>query len=252
MAEIELFSPAVRVDVGPYRLTSGVGLEVYSSRKTRRDWAQVRLSDAYAGAVQITEDMPAVVRLGYGGALQTVLSGKVASCSATELLVYDDTAKLDSVTVTDTYLDVTPQELVGVVLRAAGVTEYEIDPTPYPPRSVVPVRCKTGTQVLQQINKLWGISAEYRFLGGCFYWGTGPIQDNIYHFEYGKNILDLTCTGGVWTLQTVSVPFIRHSDKIAVTAPQISGIVTVQDVRYTLSQAGFVRSVLRFEGGDNI
>lgn len=243
----DLFSPAVQVTIGSYILTSGIELDVCSSSAARYDWAEVRLSDAYTGKLRISQGMPAAIRLGYGGTLQTVLTGSVCGTGGS-VIIRDDMTKLDGCMITDTYIDVTPQELVQAALRAANVTEYVIDPTPYPPRGMVAVRRKTGLQLLEMVNAVWGIAVKYRFCGGVFFWGAAPEQETIYRLEHGRNILRLERgDGDTWELETVALP-VRHTEIISVDAPQVSGSYRVREVRYTTRQAGFVRTILILEG----
>ena len=61
------------------------------------------------------------------------------------------------------------------------------------------------------------------FSGGTFYWDEKPEQSKVYTFEHGVNIINLTRAGGVWELETVSAPFVKHSHKINLIHPQISG-----------------------------
>ena len=65
-------------------------------------------------------------------------------------------------------------------------------------------------------------------------------------FEYGVNILSLTRFGGVWELETVSAPFVKHSHKIAVEHPKVSGEFEVSSVKIITNEDGFIRTYINF------
>lgn len=67
-----------------------------------------------------------------------------------------------------------------------------------------------------------------------------------YTFEHGVNILNLRRAGGVWELETVSAPFIKHSHKINLIHPQVSGEVEVSKVVSKTNDSGFIRTYIYF------
>ena len=68
----------------------------------------------------------------------------------------------------------------------------------------------------------------------------------VYSFEYGVNILTLDRVGGTWELETVAAPFIRHSHKINVEHPKISGEFEVKKVVTRTNDSGFIRTSIYF------
>ena len=52
--------------------------------------------------------------------------------------------------------------------------------------------------------------------------------------------------GGVWELETVSAPFIKHSHKINLIHPQVSGEVEVSKVVSKTNDSGFIRTYIYF------
>lgn len=90
------------------------------------------------------------------------------------------------------------------------------------------------------------MKVPFFFSGGVFYWDEKPEQKRIYTFEYGVNILSLKRSGGMWVLETVSAPFVRHSHKIDLIHPQVSGEVEVQKVVSTTNDSGFIRTYIYF------
>lgn len=63
---------------------------------------------------------------------------------------------------------------------------------------------------------------------------------------YGVNIIALTRSGGSWELETVSAPFVRHSHKISVKHPKVSGEFEVSKVVSSTSENGFIRTKIYF------
>ena len=58
--------------------------------------------------------------------------------------------------------------------------------------------------------------------------------------------LNLRRAGGVWELETVSAPFIKHSHKINLIHPQVSGEVEVSKVVSKTNDSGFIRTYIYF------
>ena len=73
-----------------------------------------------------------------------------------------------------------------------------------------------------------------------------PEQEKTYIFEYGVNIIALTRVGGAWELETVSAPFVRHSHKISVKHPKVSGEFEVAKVVSATNDDGFIRTKIYF------
>jgi phage-related protein len=78
------------------------------------------------------------------------------------------------------------------------------------------------------------------------YWDEKPEQKKVYTFERGVNILGLNRAGGVWELETVSAPFVKHSHKINVIHPQVSGEFEVSKVVSATNDSGFIRTYIYF------
>lgn len=91
-----------------------------------------------------------------------------------------------------------------------------------------------------------GTSTAVFLLRGRVLLGEKPEQDKTYIFEYGVNIIALTRSGGSWELETVSAPFVRHSHKISVKHPKVSGEFEVSKVVSSTSENGFIRTKIYF------
>lgn len=164
-----------------------------------------------------------------------------------EILAKDEMQRLEKVTISETFLDVTPQEIVRYLLAVAGITNFQISQEVYQPKKVVPVAQKNGIQVLEEIRRLWQIRKRFYFSGGVFYWCTNPEQKQTYLFEYGSNIIRLERSMGSWELETVSMPFIHHSQTIKVIHPAYTGSALVKKVLFKTNDAGFIRTYITFD-----
>lgn len=249
---MELFYPEIGVQIGPYSIKKGVEIEACSDVDSYFDWAKVHFTDPYQDRIEVARGDEMSIYLGYNGTMEEVFDGYVSSPynqaqSINEILAKDAMQRLEAVTISETFLDVTPQEIVQYLLAVAGITQFQISQEIYQPKRIVPVRQKNGIQVLEEIQTLWGIKERFYFSGGVFYWCTKPEQKETYRFEYGVNIIRLERILGTWELETVSVPFIHHSQTIEVVHPAYTGSVLVKKVLFKTNDAGFIRTYITFK-----
>ena len=146
---------------------------------------------------------------------------------ADEITLKDEMLLLEDTQINNTFLDTTPQEVISYVLAQAGVGKKKLKARGFPTRKKLP-------------------KERFFFSGGVFYWGEKPEQQKVYTFEYGVNIINLARLGGVWELETVSAPFVRHSHKINVIHPKISGEQEVIKVVSSTNDDGFIRTRIYF------
>lgn len=251
METMELFYPQLEVQVGNYTFRRGVEIEACSARTTCFDWARIRFTEQFQSKISVNRKDPAAIRLGYNGGLEELFTGYVAKTynagtSLNEIELKDEMLLVEETTINHTFLDAAPQEILAYVLTQAGVSRMKLDGTAYPTRRQLPIRKQTGVQAVRTINAAWGLRVPFFFSGGVFYWNQSPKQDKLYVFEYGVNILALSRTGGLWVLETALAPFVRHSHKIRVIHPRISGDVEVIKVVTATNDAGFLRTTIYF------
>ena len=218
---MELFYPGIGVQIGAYSIKKGIEIETCSDAESYFDWAKIRFTDPYQTQIGIAKGDEMSIYLGYSGIMEEVFTGYVSSPynraqGKNEILAKDEMQRLEGVTISETFLDVTPQEIVRYLLEVAGISNFQISQEVYQPKKVVPVAQKNGIQVLEEIRRLWQIQKRFYFSGGVFYWCTNPEQKQTYLFEYGSNIIRLERSMGSWELETVSMPFIHHSQTIKV------------------------------------
>lgn len=249
---MELFYPGIGVQIGAYSIKKGIEIETCSDAESYFDWAKIRFTDPYQTQIGIAKGDEMSIYLGYSGIMEEVFTGYVSSPynraqGKNEILAKDEMQRLEGVTISETFLDVTHQEIVRYLLEVAGISNFQISQEVYQPKKVVPVAQKNGIQVLEEIRRLWQIQKRFYFSGGVFYWCTNPEQKQTYLFEYGSNIIRLERSMGSWELETVSMPFIHHSQTIKVIHPAYTGSALVKKVLFKTNDAGFIRTYITFD-----
>lgn len=251
METMELFYPQIAAKAGPYSFNQGIEIEVVSAQASYFDWAKIRFTEQFQEKIVLARKDPASIELGYNGVFDEVFKGYVAQPYneggfADEVNLKDEMLLLEETTINNTFLDTTPQEMIGYFLAQAGVTESKLSAQAYPPRKQLPVREQNVIQAINTVHAAWNIKKRFFFSGGVFYWDEKPEQKKVYTFERGVNILTLTRPGGIWQLETVSAPFVKHSHKINVVHPKISGEFEVLKVVSSTNDQGFIRTYINF------
>jgi len=251
MEATELFYPDINAEIGDYSFAKGIEINASSSKDSYFDWAKIRFTKQFKDEITIQAGDKAIIQLGYNGVFDDVFEGYVNKPynnggGLNEILLKDDMIWLENTLVNNTFLEVTPQEIIRFCLKEAGIANAVIDSSLYPEKLRVPISQKNAVSVINEVNSLWGLSNRFFFSSGIFYWGAAPAQGKIYEFEYGTNIIALNRIGSVWELETVSAPFIKHSQLISVSHPQIAGEFEVIKVVFTTSETGFIRTYIYF------
>ena len=251
METIELFYPQIAARAGPYSFDKGIELELYSSKASYFDWAKIRFTEQYEPKISLAKKDPAAIELGYNGVMDEVFTGFVskpynAGGFVNEITLKDEMLLLEETKINDTFLDTTPQEMLTYFLGKAGISKMKLSSKGYPKRKRLPIREQSVIEAINTVHAAWGIKKRFFFSGGVFYWDEKPEQPKVYTFEYGVNIIALSRPGGVWELETVSAPFVRHSHKINVIHPKVSGEVEVSKVVSMTNDNGFIRTKIYF------
>lgn len=226
-------------------------LNSYRVQNQYYDWAKIRFTSQFRPKLSLKKKDPATIQLGYDGTLEDVFTGFVSGnydggTYANEVALKDEMLLMEETIINDTFLDTTPQELISYFLAQAGLSKMKLSSKTYPTRKMLPIRRQTAVQAINAVNAAWGLRVPFFFSGGVFYWDEKPEQKKVYTFERGVNILNLRRAGGVWELETVSAPFIKHSHKINLIHPQVSGEVEVSKVVSKTNDSGFIRTYIYF------
>lgn len=251
MESWELFYPEIRAVAGPYTFSKGVEIEGFASQDAYFAWAKIRFTPQFKPKINVTEKARGGIYLGYSGQLWPVFSGFVSrpydgGGYVNEIVLKDRMTQLEDTYITNTFLDATPQEIIAYGLAQAGVTGYKLSGDLLPPKKTVAIYRKNVIALIKEVHSLWRINKRFFFQDDIFYWGEKPDQDLIYTFEYAKNIITLERPLGVWELVTVSVPQIKHSQKINVIHPQVTGQFEIKKVYYETNERGFIRTHIYF------
>ena len=151
METLELFYPRITAQAGGYTFQQGIEIEVSSARDSRMDWAKIRFTDRFKPEITLSRLEPAAILLGYGGAFDEVFTGYVVKpystgSSANEIVLKDAMMLLEGLTVNETFLDTTPQEVIRYILAQAGLTELNLTSMVYPARKRLSIRKQSGVQ----------------------------------------------------------------------------------------------------------
>lgn len=244
----DFFYPDIKVSIGDYTFTKGIEVDVISSKDSYFDWAKVRFTRGFNEKITLNKYDEIKVLLGYNQNLSQVFSGYLAKSGSAknEVIFKDKMIFLEQTTITNTFLDAIPQELIKYCLDKAGVKSYKLSEEVYQNKKQFPVYEKNVISLLNEINTNWDIQNNFFFQDDTFYWGTKPKQKYKYTFEYSKNIISLEKINNQWELTTVSVPLIKHGDVIGIDHYQISGDFEINKVIFTTNQDGFIRTKLYF------
>lgn len=250
METIELFNPQFQIQLGRYTFSQGVAFKTYSSKTSYYDWASIRFSEELLQQLQLAARDPAKILLGYNGGLEEVFSGYITKPPGTgsqtnDCLLKDAMLLLEETTINATFLEAKPQDLITYFLAQAGISDMQLSAQVYPERDKLPLQRMDAIKAMNAVNAAWGIKQPFFFQEGIFYWGAQPAQAKMYTFEYGMNIISLGRSGSRWELVTVGMP-IRHSQRIGVRHPKISGEFEVNQVVTSTNEAGFPRTAIYF------
>lgn len=251
MKTTELYYPQIAARAGPYTFEKGIEVEIYSAKKSYFDWAKIRFTGQYKPKIPLARRSPGAVDMGYNGVLDEVFTGYVTqeydgAAYVNEIQLKDDMLLLEETIINDTFLNTTPQEMISFFLAQAGISKMKLSGKSYPTRRMLPIREQSVVQAINTVNAAWNIKPLFFFSDGVFYWDEKPEQAQIYTFEHGVNIIALNRAGGVWELETISAPFVKHSHKINLVHPRLSGTFEVIEVRSTTNDSGFIRTYIYF------
>lgn len=254
MLNTDFFYPTMNVQIGSYSLNAGVMFDVYSSKESYFDWAKIKFTDKVVEAITLKKMDPVKIELGYSDENEIVFEGYVrrtvntGKTSNDEIIAKDEMVKLEETTITDTFLNTGPQEIIKIGLDKAGIVKYKLNQETFAKKSAIPVSQRNIIQLINEVHRLWGIKKHFFFsTDKTFYWGEKPEQSKVYDFLYGENIISMTFENGFWIIETISAPFIRHSHKINVNHPKMSGSFEVYKVHYSVNSKGFPRTKIYFK-----
>ncbi|GAA6428441.1 hypothetical protein [Dielma fastidiosa] len=250
MADIEYFYPEVKVNMNGFSLDKGISIEVVSSKNTVYDYAKIMFTKEILDKINVKKGDDCEILFGYSGNLESIFKGSVVkdlndSSDKCSIQLKDDMLKFERTIITDTYMNAAPQEIIGNVCMKAGIQDLSLSTQTYVSKTIS-FRSMNGIKLIQYINSLWSLKHKFYMQAGCFYWGVSSKQKEIAVFSYGSNILSMKRISGSWEMQTVSVPFLKHSTLIRVDHPLVSGDYEISKIIFRVNEQGFVRSLIQF------
>lgn len=219
----EYIAPFVNVTVGPWTTNKTGKVKVISSSINPVDTAEISIPAEGVEVSSIVKDMNVITFMGYREkGTWPVFAGKVFDISwGRNVIIYakDMMEFLKKTTITKSFVDASPQEIVKYALMKVGISNFTLDNTQLPLKHHFVVKNLNVIQLIKYINQSWGLDWKYYFEPeGNFYWGSWK-KSNRYNggspiatLEYGISLLELKPSDKeTGTLKTFLLPFIRHS-----------------------------------------
>lgn len=258
-----LFSPFVELRVGDNKVRNQFdAFDLWLSRKEPADICDFTLRKGLP-ELGLAKDVPVEIWVGYDlENAYCVFSGYVAEPRHPRYLCKDEAVKLFRTPVVQTFLNVTPQDVIRSGLQQAGVTEFELDNTAYARKPRFVAAGENVSDLVRRVNATWGLGHDWYFKGKKFYWNKPEPQPGpVYSYQYGENIIDLEfftdrepqgqraagTTTGAGRLLTVVSPFVNHSQEIEIIWPEVKSTrYLVETVRHFLNENGALRTEFYF------
>lgn len=248
----KLLTPEFRVVLKNHILTSGMEVEVFSSRETRCDWCKIQLTSQLQNIITYEDMEEITVRLGYEDEYDTLITGyarKTAQDYWKEILIKDDMIKLERLELKATFMQCEPKDILRYILTQAGIENYVLSDAIYEKKDIFILNRQNGVQAILEMNSMWGIENSFFFHNHVFYWGCSPEQSEVYILEEDNNILSFEKYGDLWEIETLGIPWIHHSQRLEVHHAKCNGLVTVEKTIIKSDSEGRTRMYVYFKGG---
>lgn len=249
----KLITPEFRVTVGMYELTNGIEAECFSSKEGHADWCRIELSNNLFQEVDFSDMDKAVLELGYDNDYDVLLSGYARKQTGDywkEIIIKDDTIKLERTGIRAAFTECTPQDVLRYILNCADINDYVLSDKDYGKKGVLVIDTQNALDAIKDINAAWGIENDFFFQNNIFYWGTKQEQTEIYVLEEGENILALNRYGSLWEAEIIAVPWLHHSQEVEIVHRKFSGRTEIQKTIIRSEDAG-VKMYVYFGGGQD-
>lgn len=234
---IEYIAPYFEIEIGSFKLNKITELSHISSRINPVDLAELEipLTDQ-----QLSIGQEIIIKQGYKSkGLWQLFRGDIHNISRKKrikIFAKDKMAKLKEIKITKSFVDCVPQDILKYSLDQAGV-DYTLSSKVFRKKHHFIARNQDVITIVKLINQTWDIDFDFYFDDSKFFWGAweeSPRYSNneVIKFEYGKNIIDITpnddCSG---LLETISLPFLKHSNVIKIVHPSFEGLAKVDRIR---------------------
>lgn len=258
-----LFSPYIELRVAGAQVRNLFdAFDLWLSRKEPADVCEFTMRKGLPD-LGLVKDAPIEIWGGYDLNQSWLLfSGYVTDPRAPRFLCKDEAVKLFGTPIIQTFINVTPQEILMFALRKAGIADANLDPAPYARKPRFVAAGENVSDLVRRVNATWGLSNDWYFIGKKFCWNAPvPRPGPVYSYQHGENIINLEfttdrdpsgqraagSTTGAGRLLTVVSPFVHHSQEIEIIWPEVKNTrYLVETVRHFLNENGALRTEFYF------
>ncbi|MCR4443480.1 MAG: hypothetical protein NUV48_15205 [Peptococcaceae bacterium] len=245
---MQYISPIWNIDIGTWTVTNMTRFDVFSARLSPTDRAEIEFTRKGFPYSNITKGQKISMCQGYlGRGLWRIFSGKVTDVvpqgKAVTVLAQDLMQDL-KVKISRAFVSPVPQDIIKFGLSVAGVTNYQLSSQVFQPKPGFIAANESFVGVIKRVNSTWSIP-EWGFYFDPeekFYWGPWEesdryLQSKLPVLEYGQNILShrLLESGTQGELETIALPFLRHSHRVKIIDPRYWNqpqVVRLEKVHY--------------------
>lgn len=219
-------APVFEVRIGQYVVRKVESFGVRSSAFTPVDVAEITV----APEVPVNAGDPVEIWQGYRErGMWLVFRGEARSVEpagrGTKVSCRDGMGRLAGVAITQSFVHALPDAVVGYCLAKAGVQRARLGRARAAPRNFV-ASGESVLEVVRRVNRLWGLDWPYYLEPeGEFVWM--PLEQTPRYqaaagivLEYGRSILAHIVRGNEGVLETIAVPWVRHSMRLVVRDPR--------------------------------
>lgn len=239
-------------------------MDVWLSRKEPADVAELTFKPGIPD-LGLVKDVPVEIAIGYdSNNVWNVFAGYVAEPMPPRFLCKDEAVKLFKTKIIQTFLDVTPHDVIGFGLKKAGISSFTLAQQAFPRKPRFVAAGENISDLIKRVNATWGLQHDHYFDGTRrFYWDEPVPKPGlpIYSYRHGENIIELEfiadrepagqrsagATAGAGRLLTVASPFVGHSQEIEIIWPQVANSRYITEtVHHFITEQGTLRTEIFF------
>ena len=240
-------NPQFRLILQDTELEGGMYVNYRSSKREHCDICKVSFDDAALGIIYGKNVEDCRVDMGIDDDYENIIDGiGTWETENDELIIRDEMKKLLDTTIKAAFVESTPQEAIRYVLALCGIYSFCLDDTVYSTKKTFVIDSLNGCDAIREINTAWGIDVGFYMWDGVFYWGKDREQEEIYEIT-DDNILDISCSKGIWEIDVIGIPWLHHSQYINVNCEELIAVGFVESVVIKSANDGSIDMSLRFQ-----
>lgn len=230
---IPYIAPYWSITIGNYKVEKMVSFDVFSARKSPTDHAEIKLPLEGLDLNSIKKDDQVIIHQGYREqGLWRIFKGTVDNIEPDKesvMVFASDQMKKLKKKISKAFIQVSPQEIIKYGLMAAGVDNYILGSSSFPPLPGFTAANESVISLFKRINKSWKALEDWDFYfepEDIFYWGPWEEspryrQNSWPKLQYGINIIShnlISDTKGI--IEIPVLPYLRHSHRIKIQDPR--------------------------------